>query len=408
MSGTGKSADGYPHALAPINPLTAEFSDPAAEMGYRFHAQAGAARDARLALAVGAVFYLLFSVADYMSLDASRNFYLLLYTRIVVAGAALSVALLAPRFPGWVTGGRVVALVEALAFAGICLITLYRPVDIAWHGMSMIVLLMAVYLFVPNRFLLALLVSFAGSVAFFLTAVLGLHPHEDQVVLLVLMLLLTHAFGGLAAHRFSRLRRQEYAVLSAERAANHRLTEEISARKRLEAELTRMAATDPLTGIANRRHYLERSALELERARRYGAPLSVLMMDVDGFKQINDTYGHSVGDETIKSIAATCQAALREIDLVGRFGGEEFAFTLPGTSVQVALEAAERLRRQLSQLAIHTDKGALHFTVSIGVAACNPGTDHSIEQALNRADQALYRAKHEGRNRVVASTAPAV
>jgi diguanylate cyclase (GGDEF)-like protein/PAS domain S-box-containing protein len=165
-------------------------------------------------------------------------------------------------------------------------------------------------------------------------------------------------------------------------------------------ELERRAYTDYLTGLTNRRRFLEQAESELARTLRYGGELSILMLDIDRFKQVNDTYGHKVGDLVLQKLSETCLATLRDIDIVGRLGGEEFAILLPETGDKPAMEAAERLRAALAAAQVVLSGGLpLHFTVSIGVATLKD-KEANIDTLLNQADQALYRAKSAGRNRV--------
>ncbi len=175
---------------------------------------------------------------------------------------------------------------------------------------------------------------------------------------------------------------------------------DISDRKTMERELRRLATTDPLTGAHNRRSVLALAATELERNHRYGGELSLLMLDVDNFKQVNDTHGHATGDEALKALVAACRDGLRDIDAVGRMGGEEFLIMLPETPLLGALEVAERLRQRIEAIRLPLPDGRLlSLTASLGLAVCLPG-DKAIENPINRADQALYRAKANGRNRV--------
>ncbi|MCB1960773.1 MAG: diguanylate cyclase [Rhodocyclaceae bacterium] len=172
-------------------------------------------------------------------------------------------------------------------------------------------------------------------------------------------------------------------------------------------ELTRLTSVDGLTGIANRRCFDETIVREGQRARRNRLPLSVLMVDVDFFKQYNDGYGHQAGDECLKQIAATLQSLLRRPgDLVARFGGEEFVVVLPETNAVGASRVAEEMRQMVDALALPHESAPQHkfVTVSIGVATAYPSPDDDcggVEQLLSSADQALYAAKAEGRNRVV-------
>jgi diguanylate cyclase (GGDEF)-like protein len=175
---------------------------------------------------------------------------------------------------------------------------------------------------------------------------------------------------------------------------------DISDRKKAEQELERLAQTDALTNLANRRHFMALAEKELQRSDRYGSPLTLLMMDIDHFKRINDTHGHKCGDAVIRKFADICRESLRSLDIVGRIGGEEFAVLLPETDRNHALRAAEFLCRRVSQAEVPTDTGALiRFTVSIGLSSRN-GKHIDLESFLAEADEALYQAKNTGRNRV--------
>ncbi|MCC6134197.1 MAG: diguanylate cyclase [Candidatus Contendobacter sp.] len=170
-------------------------------------------------------------------------------------------------------------------------------------------------------------------------------------------------------------------------------------RKAQELELRRLATTDPLTGLANRRHFLTQVERELDRFKRYAQPAALLMLDLDHFKQVNDTYGHALGDAVLKHFAVITGQALRKIDLLGRLGGEEFAALLPDTTLIGAYPLAERLRGIIMESPVETTAGSIGFTVSIGVALFTPD-DQDANAILIRADRALYRAKNRGRNRV--------
>ncbi|MFZ5426093.1 MAG: PAS domain S-box protein [Thermodesulfobacteriota bacterium] len=175
---------------------------------------------------------------------------------------------------------------------------------------------------------------------------------------------------------------------------------DITRRKQMEQELERLAYSDALTGLANRRHFMELAELELSRAVRYGNRLSILLMDVDHFKSINDTHGHHVGDLALQKLGGLCREKLRNIDTAGRIGGEEFAVLLPQTGGKEAVLTAERLRKAVAKAETPLGEGAfMRFTVSIGVATLG-GTSEGIDALLERADKALYKAKRDGRNRV--------
>jgi len=166
----------------------------------------------------------------------------------------------------------------------------------------------------------------------------------------------------------------------------------------VERVLFRLSTSDPLTGALNRRHFMALMGREQKRAERYAARFSLLMLDIDHFKKINDTYGHQIGDEAIKHMAAACQAHLRPTDLLCRFGGEEFLVALTHTEETGAQIAAERIREAVAKVEIPADRNTVRFTVSIGVTTFVPGA--RVEQLIECADQALYAAKTGGRNQV--------
>lgn len=183
--------------------------------------------------------------------------------------------------------------------------------------------------------------------------------------------------------------------------ANRRLIErQQTALEAANEELQRLATQDGLTGIANRRHFLDRAEEVLALSTRSGRPASLLVLDVDHFKEVNDTRGHAAGDEVLRAVAQSCEAALRATDTLGRTGGEEFAAVLPDTPYNEALEAAERLRQTIESLRPCATDPAFHVTASVGVTSLVPGGANAVADALARADAALYEAKDNGRNRV--------
>jgi diguanylate cyclase (GGDEF)-like protein len=169
--------------------------------------------------------------------------------------------------------------------------------------------------------------------------------------------------------------------------------------------IERIGLIDPLTKIANRRGFEDRLNAEWGRSQREGMPVSILLMDIDKFKNYNDTYGHQQGDAALKAFADTAsKTLLRTIDFAARWGGEEFVILLPDTDAGGAAEVAERLRKNVEATVIPTeDGGETRITVSIGINSFIPGADTSVKEFIEKADQALYKAKETGRNRYVIS-----
>ena len=172
-------------------------------------------------------------------------------------------------------------------------------------------------------------------------------------------------------------------------------TAELNTQK-LDAE--REARVDALTQLSNRRAFMEQAETEAQRAARYGTPLSLVILDLDYFKQINDIHGHDVGDLVLIELSEHLRSLMREVDLVYRFGGEEFAILLPGTAMAEAVQVAERVREDVERMRVSAGDRAITCTASFGVSEFQD--DDSIQALFVRADQALYRAKQAGRNRV--------
>jgi diguanylate cyclase (GGDEF)-like protein len=166
------------------------------------------------------------------------------------------------------------------------------------------------------------------------------------------------------------------------------------------AKLERLANTDSLTGIANRRHFLERLSAELERAARYQRPLSLVLLDLDHFKKVNDTHGHAAGDDALRKAAAVLGEVCRDVDLAARLGGEELVLLLPETDSGGAHILAERIRGKIAAT-VHQSPAGVRFSVTASVGVASVGKKTTTPEALLQAcDEALYRAKEAGRNRV--------
>lgn len=187
----------------------------------------------------------------------------------------------------------------------------------------------------------------------------------------------------------------------------HELRQEILARKRIEEDLRRsemryreLSLTDELTGLYNARHFFRQAQAEIERAQRYGNPLSLCVLDIDHFKGYNDSYGHLCGDSVLSELGRIIQRLIRDSDSAYRYGGEEFIIVLPGTNREEAARVAERIRCSFHEHAFFPRPGTeVHATVSLGVTSYEPG--ESVSDFVDRADQNMYSAKKCGRNTTV-------
>ncbi|MHC8336910.1 GGDEF domain-containing protein [Pseudomonas sp. HLT2-19-2] len=178
------------------------------------------------------------------------------------------------------------------------------------------------------------------------------------------------------------------------------IAEDITDKKQMEIELQRLATTDVLTQSSNRRHFFECAHGEFEQARLQGTPLAFLLLDIDDFKVINDTYGHLEGDNVLQRIAESGRAALRRGDVFGRIGGEEFAAVFPGCAPDMAMQVAERLQREIQRLSFTHDEQTFGITVSQGLTSLT-AEDESVDSLFARADAAMYEAKRQGKNCII-------
>jgi diguanylate cyclase (GGDEF)-like protein len=228
------------------------------------------------------------------------------------------------------------------------------------------------------------------------------------VLALAVPITVVFAFQGDAFHRAMAFASAMYlaAVFRSIRtlgyffARSHRLAHDVQV-ERDRAE--RLARTDFLTGLNNRRAFYEMSEACLRQAKRYEREASIIMLDIDHFKAINDQFGHATGDAVIRSVAQAIRDNVRAADVAGRLGGEEFAILLPETVAKDALSSAERLRAAVGSLRVQHSGYSVGFTASFGVAGMRPGDQ--LDELIARADSALYRAKNGGRNRVAPDTA---
>jgi two-component system chemotaxis response regulator CheY len=170
----------------------------------------------------------------------------------------------------------------------------------------------------------------------------------------------------------------------------------------LEQRIMKLATTDPLTGVLNRRAFMERMTEEIQRAKRDGAPISLILLDLDHFKKVNDTYGHQTGDLVLQRVTDQLMDRSRAYDFVGRYGGEEFVICVRSTEDIDPQSIAERMRRNIEAQTIVTDQGdqTLRITASFGVGTSRPESDDTLDSLIRRTDKAMYEAKKNGRNRV--------
>lgn len=381
----------------------AEFADARTEASYGRHSQKFLARQLTLTLGAWAVLLLLFAVADFMALGWGADFQLLLAVRVGMVLGLGALAWAVQRRPALAVQGVWTTVLECLGFASFMLLYGVRPDIALWLYAMTLLLLVMLFVFVPNRLCQALGVAFFGAALTWVALVWS--GRTGQALLWqTLVLLLPIVIGYVSAWRMHTLQRQQFALLMAARRSNLQLRDEMAQRAVLQEALRIQATTDPLTGLNNRREYEKRFSYELARARREGQDLSLVILDLDFFKRVNDTYGHAGGDEVLRRVAQLCHKQFRVVDIAGRLGGEEFVVLMPGTALQEAGEVALRFLRVLEGTDIVFEGQTLRVQATAGVAQLLSHEDE-LEALLQRADQALYAGKQTGRNRVMLAQA---
>lgn len=349
---------------------------------------------------VGAVTYLPVVVAGAVKLGARPVALAVLGVQLTLAASFLVLAVAVRRRPSLVHATPLLVGMQATALVTILAIAYLLPGDAETHVITFMSTILAIFVFVPQPVMPIFWVSMLGTAGFGWVAFTAFdQPASRSVSMLITNVTMT-LISGAVAGQLARSRREQFLALRQERATNDRLTREIARREALEGELTHLANHDPLTDLFNRRAFFEEAEAEMARARRRRHPVSLLMIDADHFKGINDHFGHHTGDEVLKQIARACREELRTDDVVGRTGGEEFAALLPGSDLAMAHRIAERVRSHVASIVIEHPDGDVTCTLSVGVVECHPWGE-SVADGMQRADAAMYVAKTQGRNRVV-------
>ncbi len=378
----------------------AEFIHPADEHAFRTSVQHSMARQLRVALALWAGLLLLFALPDLQVLGAaSPLFWQLLAYRGAMAALLLGAAGVLRRQPHWATDGRLVAWIAVIGYPFYFLLFHVREDVRIWTVGMVMFMQFCMFLFLPGRVVAFVPVAVFGVVGSLLSFVLLGRP-PATLLGLAFLLTLPALVGYVAAARLQRVQRQEFALRQRLSETNAALQAEIAQRIELQAELERQATTDPLTGLVNRREFSRRFALDLARTQRDASPLSLVLIDLDHFKRINDQYGHAAGDAVLRTLAQLSHGCFRSIDTVGRLGGEEFAVLLPGADLQCAAQAARRLAQRLAETPVEHDGQCIVAGMTAGVAQRLPSED-SLDSLLQRADLALYAGKQAGRARTM-------
>lgn len=384
---------------SPISTWRGEFVHIDVEQAYRAEHQQTMAQQQRLGIAIWGITMVVFALPDYIELGPTTGFWqLTAYRLAMVVVLALAFVRLG-QSPALAPEGRLVMWLGLIGYPFFFLFYVIRP-EIRGLNTGMIMILqLSLFVFLPGRALQYVPVAVLGVVgsAYTLWAT-GLSP--STVLGVVFVVTLPAVVGYASAVRRQRAQRLEFQLHRQLMAANAVLQAEVQRRIALEVELQHQATTDPLTGLRNRRAFEVQANSEIARAGRSLQPLSVALLDIDHFKQVNDNLGHAAGDMVLRTVGELCGRRFRSEDGVGRIGGEEFAVVLPGASLEQAGAVMQRFLDTLGSTVVEVETRRITVTATVGVVQLSPELP-TLESLLSRADAALYAGKHGGRNRVM-------
>lgn len=328
---------------------------------------------------------LLFIFTEYLLYAGQTLFQDLLATRLFIAVFLATFFLLLRQVKKPLIYDYLVLAGSCVSLVGVFYINQLQP-QLHTHTAGMdYLLLFSIYMLVPNRLVFRIIPCIIFSLVNIIAHFVQVEPFSGPILMIIaISLVMANVLSIWASVKFYSHRRQQYEAQ----------TRSLELRK----DLIQNALVDQLTGVANRRHFFQAAENEFERFVRYNRTFSLLMLDLDHFKNVNDQFGHPVGDKVLKELSRTILLHKRESDLFGRLGGEEFALLLPETNLSGATEIAVRLRRSCHTLAVPGHL-SIHVTVSIGVTQVR-SEDTSFDDVLSRVDETLYRAKNNGRDRV--------
>lgn len=341
----------------------------------------------KIAIFIAVFFCIIFSVGDYLNLGLSNKYYMTMISRI--AFILFSIIVLSKlKQLNCVKQHNKIIFHWGIFFIGLILfVNILRQVNNLNFTYLDNIIVLALYLIMPNslykKSILAGILTLGdiGIIIF-----LKDPPDHISLVTIFITYIIANILGGFFSNRLSKFRQNQYRILRQER--------------NLRAELEKVAYLDYLTGAYNRRKFFELGDVEFSRFKRYGSLFSIIMLDLDYFKRLNDEYGHEAGDVFLKEFVNAILKYKRIGDILGRLGGEEFAVILPETNLEFARQAANRILSFCGEAKVPYYSQCLYTTVSIGITEVE-ASDRTFNDTMKRADNALYKAKSDGRNRII-------
>jgi len=344
---------------------------------------------------IGIIATLLFLIPDYVKSGWNEQFVESLVSRMTISSIVLFFIYLVKRIKNPYIFHYILFVIALAITVNTTFVIIKMNNHSVIYAMSEVIAIMVYYLFLQQRFLFSLTTAISGTIIIFYAHLHfgNLDPVSLQTIFMAF--LLTNIFGIIYNRNLNYSLRQNFSSLEYEKRINNRLEKEIIQRQKLEQTLIDIARIDSMTGLYNRRFFIELCEKELNKQERYRTHFSLLMIDCDHFKNINDKFGHAQGDNVLIALSKVFQTITRKSDIVARVGGEEFMIILEETNLEDAYLMAEKIRKEISEQMISHH----HITVSIGVTQSQ--AQDNLESILSRVDKALYSAKTAGRNRVV-------
>lgn len=379
-----------------------EFVEPAMEAEFLEHVRDHELRQFVVALQVTGPLYFAFVISDYLALGPTRAFLINFLLRLMVLLYCWWLASrLRTRPPTVPQLHRLSLWFFVIVLTNAFVIYPFSQREFLEVYPGLLVMMVGAFFFVPSTLFIRLAATAYALVGVIVEAAIWFRPGADDIPLSTLFFVVTLVFCIVTSLQHARMRRLSFIDTLHNRQLARLLQRENELRRRLEAEALQQARTDELTGLPNRRHFIEQAERELARAQRYETPLALMMLDLDHFKAVNDSLGHAAGDGALRAVAVCCSETLRANDIIGRIGGEEFAVLLPQTSEVGARMLAERLRAAVAACPVYVRNGEeLFVSTTIGVTVAVPGQSLTLDALLAQADDALYAGKARGRNQV--------
>jgi len=378
--------------------LWLRFANPSTEADFRRDYFRKSLRQVRISLTIGLILYAGFGVLDPHIIPTATT--TAWWIRYAVVCPVLLATIGLSLFPAFerLMQPVVAAAVLVAGFGIIAMIVAAEPPGSYYYYAGLLLSCAFINTFMRLRFVEAAAVTWAIVACYEIIVFQRTPPViyiNNTFFLLTINFVTTYACYFM--ERSSRTEFFQRRTIEQQSAQLNQALQEVERARRAAEEQSRH---DPLTDLFNRRYFFEILRSEIDTSRHTDAPLSVLMLDLDHFKRINDTYGHGTGDHVLRAVAAEIVNSLRRSDVPSRYGGEEFAILLTQTCAEVGADVARRIHDNIAEVCAQTPAGAMSVTVSVGVASYSPGDDVDADTLVDRADQALYIAKQGGRDRV--------